>query len=214
MQKIGLFGGTFDPVHYGHLAVGKAALDQLDLDQLIFIPAPSPPHKQEEKITPFYQRLAMLELAIGHDQGFSVSPIEAERQGPSYTIDTLAILRRRLERDATFFYVIGLDAFAEIYTWKEYQRLLHEVSFVVIDRPSHDNKTCEEVVLSDLHGYSTTGKGCWRHEDGSVIYRLAMEPVDVSSTAIRELLRKGEAVEGMVPPAVIDYIQENNLYYG
>ncbi|MBC8316422.1 MAG: nicotinate (nicotinamide) nucleotide adenylyltransferase [Desulfobulbaceae bacterium] len=212
MQKIGLFGGTFDPVHYGHLAVGKAALEQLDLDSLIFIPAPSPPHKQSDKITPFYHRLAMLELAIGEDHGFSVSPIEAELQGLSYTIDTLTILRRRFKGDVTFFYVIGLDAFAEISTWKQYQLLLSEVSFVVIDRPSHDNKTCEEIVCTELHGYSASGEGCWRNENGSTVYRLVMDPVAVSSTEIRELLRNGKAVEEMVPPAVIEYIQAKSLY--
>jgi len=131
---------------------------------------------------------------------------------PSYTIDTLTILRRRFKGDVAFFYVIGLDAFAEISTWKQYKRLLHEVSFVVIDRPSHDNKTCEDIVRTELHGYSVNGEGCWRSESGSAIYRLIMAPVAVSSTAIRELLHNGKAVEDMVPPSVIAYIQAKSLY--
>jgi len=212
MQKIGLFGGTFDPVHNGHLAAGKAALSQLHLDHLIYIPAPSPPHKLEVHITPFCHRLAMLELAIGDKKGFSVSPIEAERHGPSYTIDTFSIIRRRFESDVTFFYVIGLDAFAEICTWKHYQQLLREVSFVVIDRPSHDNATCEQIVLTELQGYTCTGEGVWAHENGSTIYRLAMDPVDVSSTVVRMLLQEGKSVEGLVPARVTDYVQENRLY--
>jgi len=214
MQKIGLLGGTFDPVHNGHLAVGKAALSQLHLDQLLYIPAPSPPHKIEENITSFYHRLAMLELAVGDKKGFSVSPIEAERHGPSYTIDTLSIIRQRFEGDVTFFYVIGLDAFAEICTWKHYQQLLCEVCFVVIDRPSHDNATCEQIVLTELQGYIGTEEESWVHENGSMIYRLAMDPVDVSSTGIRGLLREGNSVEGLVPERVIDYVQENRLYCG
>lgn len=214
MQKIGLFGGTFDPVHNGHLAVGKAALSQLYLDQLIYIPAPAPPHKLEVHITPFYHRLAMLERAIGDKKGFSISPIEAERHGPSYTIDTLSIIRRRFESDVTFFYVIGLDAFAEICTWKHYQQLLREVSFVVIDRPSHNNATCEQIVLTELQGYTHTGEGSWGHENGSTIYRLAMEPVDVSSTVVRMLLREGKSVDGLLPGRVIEYLQENRLYRG
>lgn len=214
MQKIGLFGGTFDPVHNGHLAVGKAALSQLHLDQLIYIPAPSPPHKLEVDITSFYHRLAMLELAVGDKKGFSVSPIEAERHGPSYTIDTLSIIRQRFEGDVTFFYVIGLDAFAEICTWKQYQQLLCEVCFVVIDRPSHDNATCEQIVLTELQGYTSTGQGSWFHENGSTIYRLAMEPVDVSSTVVRMLLQEGKSVEGLVPERIIGYVQENRLYRG
>jgi nicotinate-nucleotide adenylyltransferase len=214
MQRIGLFGGTFDPVHNGHLAAGRAALSQLHLDQLIYIPAPSPPHKQDVSITSFYHRLAMLERAIGDKKGFSVSPIEAERHGPSYTIDTLSIIRRRFESDVIFFYVIGLDAFAEICTWKHYQQLLREVSFVVIDRPSHDNVTCERIVLTELHGYTCTGEGTWTHKNGSVIYRLAMEPVDVSSTVVRMLLQEGKSVDGLVPERVIEYLQENRLYRG
>jgi nicotinate-nucleotide adenylyltransferase len=212
MQKIGLFGGTFDPVHNGHLAVGKAALSQLHLDQLIYIPAPSPPHKLKVDITSFYHRLAMLDLAVGDEKGFSVSPIEAERHGPSYTIDTLSIIRRRFDGDVTFFYVIGLDAFAEICTWKEYQQLLFEVCFVVIDRPSHDNASCEQIVLTELRGYTGTGEGPWTHENGSTIYRLKMEPVDVSSTVVRMLLQEGKSVEGLVSERVIDYVQENSLY--
>lgn len=214
MQRIGLFGGTFDPVHNGHLAAGRAALSQLHLDQLIYIPAPSPPHKQDVSITSFYHRLAMLERAIGDKKGFSVSPIEAERHGPSYTIDTLSIIRRRFESDVIFFYVIGLDAFAEIRTWKHYQQLLREVSFVVIDRPSHNNATCEQIVLTELQGYTRRGEGSWGHENGSTIYRLVMEPVDVSSTVVRMLLQEGKSVDGLVPERVIEYLQENRLYRG
>ncbi|NOR11225.1 MAG: nicotinate (nicotinamide) nucleotide adenylyltransferase [Desulfovibrionaceae bacterium] len=214
MQRIGLFGGTFDPVHNGHLAAGRAALSQLYLDQLIYIPAPSPPHKQDVSITSFYHRLAMLERAIGDKKGFSVSPIEAERHGPSYTIDTLSIIRRRFESDVIFFYVIGLDAFAEIRTWKHYQQLLLEVSFVVIDRPSHNNETCEQIVLTELQGYTRRGEGSWGHEKGSTIYRLVMEPVDVSSTVVRMLLQEGKSVDGLVPERVIEYLQENRLYRG
>lgn len=212
MQKIGLFGGTFDPVHIGHLAVGKAVVNQLDLNQLIYIPAPLPPHKQEIDITPFHHRLAMLEIAIAGGDGFSVSPIEAEHQGPSYTIDTIAALRQRFKEEVFFYYVIGLDAFAEICTWKNYQQLLVEVTFVVVDRPSLYEKTCEHVIMSELEGYLQESDGCWEHENGSKIYRLDMEPVSVSSTIIRGKCHNGHSIEGMVPPAVLLYIQENGLY--
>ena len=212
MQKIGLFGGTFDPVHNGHLAVGETTLTQFHLDQLIYIPAPSPPHKVEGHIAPFYHRLAMLELAIAGEKGLTVSPIEAERHGPSYTIDTLTIIRKRFGTDVTFFYVIGLDAFAEIRTWKDYLFLLQKVSFVVIDRPCPDGTTCEQVVMTELQGYTGPEEGPWVHETSSPIYRLAMAPVAVSSTAVRMLLQKGEPVADLVPEQVLDYIKGNNLY--
>jgi len=156
--------------------------------------------------------MAMLEIATADDTGFSVSPIEAEYQGPSYTIETIAILRKRFDDTTSFYYVIGLDAFAEIRTWKNYLTLLRKVIFVVIDRPDLYKKSCEEIIQSELDGYVTSDNVCWRHDNGSTIYRLTMESVPVSSTTIRELLRKGCSVAGMVPAIVLDYIHKNNLY--
>ena len=207
MQKVGLLGGTFDPVHVGHLALGKTVLNQLELDHLIYIPAPFPPHKQGVEITPFHHRLAMLDIAIAADENFSVSPIEAEHRGLSYTIDTISTLRQRCEKGTRFFYVIGLDAFAEIRTWKNYLQLLQEVSFVVIERPDLYQKKFEQVIESELERYIQENRKCWKHENGSTIYRLSMKSVPVSSTKIRENLKKGNSVEGMLPAGVLEYIQ-------
>jgi len=206
MQKIGLFGGTFDPVHNGHLAVGRAALRQLGLDLLYFIPAALPPHKAGQLITPFVQRVAMLRLAVEEEPRFVVSEIEGLRSGPSYTVDTLSQLRRSLGPQAEFFFIIGLDAFAEITTWNRYDELLENASFVVIDRPSHGQQNVADVVGRCFPDYREDTAGVWSGTGRHRIYSLAMEPVPVSSSLIRARLRQGESVEEFVPPKVAAYL--------
>ncbi|MBI4792652.1 MAG: nicotinate (nicotinamide) nucleotide adenylyltransferase [Deltaproteobacteria bacterium] len=210
MQKIGLFGGTFDPVHIGHLAVGRAALRQLGLDLLYFIPAALPPHKAGQLISPFARRVAMLRLAaVEEEPRFVVSEIEGLRPGPSYTVDTLSQFRQSLGPEAEFFFIIGLDAFAEITTWNRYAELLDNASFVVIDRPSHGRQSVAGVVGRCFPDYREETAGVWSGTGSHRIYSLAMEPVPVSSSLIRARLRQGESVEGLVPPKVAAYLRRN-----
>ncbi|MEW6521470.1 MAG: nicotinate-nucleotide adenylyltransferase [Thermodesulfobacteriota bacterium] len=211
MQKIGLYGGTFDPVHHGHLAVGRAALRQLALDTLYFIPASLPPHKSDRPITPFAHRVAMLRLALQGELRFVVSDIEGLRNGPSYTIDTLAQFRRELGPAADFFFIIGLDAFADIRSWKRYRELLDRASFVVIDRPSCEKRTVAQVVAASFPDCRQEEKGIWVGQGSQRIYALEMEPVPVSSSLIRDRLRRGEAVDGLIPAEVMDYLQRHRL---
>ncbi|MFH1218077.1 MAG: nicotinate-nucleotide adenylyltransferase [Pseudomonadota bacterium] len=212
MKKIGLFGGTFDPVHNGHMAVARAVLDQLELDILYFIPAATPPHKADQFITSFDHRLAMLRLALQDEPRFVVSDIEGLRSGPSYTIDTLSQFCRKLGAGVDLFFIIGLDAFAEITTWKGYRELLERSSFVVIDRPSHGNHDLKEVVAGSFPDYQEDGPGIWWKEGGKRIISLSMEPVAVSSSMVRDVLRKGLAVENFIPPAVVSYLLSEHLY--
>ncbi len=212
MRQIGFFGGTFDPVHNGHMAVARAAIEQLYLDELLFIPAASPPHKSDQHITPFSGRVAMLELALADEERFSVSTIEAERGGPSYTIDTLTLFRKRLGPDASFYFIIGLDAFAEITTWKKYRKLLADYNFVVIDRRSHFKSGVKEVVMRFFGEYQQVKEGVRQSQEGSRIYSLSMEPVQVSSSMIRERLGQKQGISGIVPQGVGKYIYANGLY--
>jgi nicotinate-nucleotide adenylyltransferase len=211
MKKIGLFGGTFDPVHNGHLAVGRAALRQLGLDTLYFIPASLPPHKSDQLITPFPHRAAMLRLAVQGEPRFVVSDIEGLRSGPSYTIDTLLQFRQNLGPEADFFFIIGLDAFADITTWKKYRELLNRTSFVVIDRQSHACRSVAQEVGRCFPDYQEEDRGIWSKAGSRRIYSLAMDPVPVSSSMIRDRLRRGESIGDLTPASVVDYLQVNRL---
>ena len=130
-----MLGGTFDPVHTGHLAIADTAAAQFALDSVLFIPASLPPHKQDYTVSSFEDRAAMLESALSKRPGFFISRLEADRTGPSYSIDTLAELRQQLGNEVNLYFIIGMDAFAEIVTWKEYDRLLDFAHFIVVDRP-------------------------------------------------------------------------------
>ncbi|MFZ5760805.1 MAG: nicotinate-nucleotide adenylyltransferase [Thermodesulfobacteriota bacterium] len=212
MKTIGLFGGTFDPVHNGHLAVARAVLDQLDPALLYFIPAAAPPHKSDLVVTPFAQRLAMLRLALQGQSRYRVSDIEGERPGPSYTIDTLAAFRTEFGENADLFFVIGLDAFAEIGSWKCYRKLLAESSFVVIDRPSHDRRPLGEIVVENFPDYARRPGGSWVGPEGKQIISLAMAPLEVSSSLVRETIRQRGPVDHLLPPLVVRYLHEQGLY--
>jgi nicotinate-nucleotide adenylyltransferase len=140
-KRIGLLGGTFDPVHFGHLAAAKAVHETLKLDTVTFIPAYQPPHKHCISLSTFSHRSAMLEIALTSWPDFSISYMEARRNGPSYTCDTLADLRKTLSAEVRLFFITGIDAFQEIHTWKKYHTLLHYADFAVIARPPHEVKS-------------------------------------------------------------------------
>ena len=212
-RKVGLLGGTFDPVHLGHLALAHTARRELSLDSILFMPAAVPPHKQGSACAPMADRLAMLRLAVQEDSFFHVSSLEAERSGPSYSVDTLSQLRT-LMPGVVFFFIIGIDAFAEITTWKEYRELFMLTDFVVAGRPPQDVDLVANVLDRAHPGYAFDAlQGVWRHPKVPArIHLLAMEPVELSSTDIRRRLAEGKAVSNMVPPAVEEYISTSGLY--
>ncbi|MDG4476988.1 nicotinate-nucleotide adenylyltransferase [Thiovibrio frasassiensis] len=212
--RVGILGGTFDPVHNGHLAVAEAVHQALALSNILFVPAFLPPHKPTYTISPFVHRAAMLELAVANTPGFSVSRLEAERVGPSYSIDTLRTLAQSLGNQVHLFFIIGMDAFAEIHTWKAYRELLNYASFVVIGRPDHCQQSCGQTVAANFPGYTLNeAQGFWQGESGQGgIHPVAMAPVKVSSTEIREAVRQGKEIGTLVPSAVADYIAAQGLY--
>lgn len=210
MGDIGLLGGGFDPVHVGHLAIAETVNAQLALSKVLFVPAAVPPHK--EISASFYHRLNMLRLALSGREEFEITTMEAERQGPSYTVDTLHIFQDRYGKEVKLFFITGFDAFSEIKLWKSYKQLLRLASFVVIDRPGYSWQTLEEFCARELFDVYPSGENVWQVKGGEKIYRLKMEPVKVSSTGIRERLRKGLDIRGLVPEEVEDYIYNNKLY--
>ena len=213
-QRIGVLGGTFDPVHNGHLALVEAAFAGLGLDSLVLIPAAVPPHKRNLSITPLVHRLAMLKLATAGRKGLYVSGLEAERPGPSFSVDTLSALRTHFGTEVTLFFLVGIDAFIEIQTWKYYQELPLLADLVVVDRAGTQSPRLDEAVNSRFVGYCPDAEhGGWRGPNGlGVIRPLSMEPVDISSTMIRDQIACGHAVVHLLPEAVAKYIQEQHFY--
>lgn len=186
-KRIALFGGTFDPVHVGHLIVAGAVLDDAGLDGVIFIPSARPPHKGDDIMFTPVQRYEMLRLAVAGDSRFDVSSIEIHRAGPSYTIDTIREMRDELPADTDLFFLVGRDNLTEIDTWKEPGAILDECTVLVADRPGGSHR--------DMPA----------HLAGRV--REVRTPmIEISSSDIRRRIREGMSFHHLVPAAVHDYI--------
>jgi nicotinate-nucleotide adenylyltransferase len=210
-RKIGILGGTFDPVHEGHLAVARTVLDRCNLDLLLFVPAPAPPHKHRS-LTPFAHRLAMLEAAVGEDPRLSISALEAERPAPSYTVDTLRELHRRLG-SSQFFLIIGADMFAEINLWYRYPELFRLAHLIVVARPGFPLADMGARIAALPGKFShDPARQLWLREDGFRIFYLPDVAIQVSSSQVRALLAQGRPVAGLLPVPVRDYIREHGLY--
>jgi nicotinate-nucleotide adenylyltransferase len=184
LKKLGIFGGTFDPIHHGHLILARDAVETLQLDRVIFIPAALSPHKLEEQPTPPAVRLEMLRAAIEGDPTFAVDAMELERPPPSYAIDTVETLRQR-ESGAELFFLVGEDNVAQLSTWHRFPELAKLVQFVVLDRSG----------LNTAHRYPAIR----RH-------------LDISATDIRKRVATGRSIRYLVPPAVAAIIHERQLY--
>ncbi len=217
-QKIGLLGGTFDPVHNGHLAVAKHVIQALKFDAIWFVPASLPPHKDGHgdgrEISSFTHRIAMLERALRQHPSYVISDIEVKRSAPSYSIDTINILLQQREGQADLYFIIGADAFLEINTWKRHKELPTLVNFVVISRPGYPPDKVGEVIRHNFIDYTyEPSNATWssQHSKGLFIMQQ-MEPVPISSTEIRRKVRRGEDIAGLVPQTVEDYIKRQNLY--
>jgi len=211
--RIGVLGGTFDPVHLGHLAVAATARERFVLDNILFIPAASPPHKLDAPLAPFGDRVAMLRLALADQEGFAISEMECDRPGPSYSIDTLRELRQQLGEGAQLFFCIGMDAFAEITSWKYHADLFRYADFVVVERSEAGGVTLAEFIAAGLPSFQPHGAGEWAGANGTGrILSLAMASVPVSSTLVRERALRGESLAGLVPEPVAGYIAAHGLY--
>ncbi len=220
-MRAGLFGGTFNPIHNGHLMAAGRVLQRFALDRLYMIPCRVPPHKSSAYLAPAAQRMRMIQLALPSDTRYRLSDIEIQRSGPSYTIDTANHFQIRIIPGATLFLIMGMDAFLEIHTWKSYQRLLETVRPVVVSRRVDDGIPASDDV-SRMDGYIRSRlnedyhrveePSCWQRAGKKSIYLLPTQPIDISSSQIRQRIRTRKAIAGLVPPKVNAYINQEELY--
>lgn len=196
-RRLGILGGTFDPIHYGHLDAAAAARAAVTLDEVLFIPSHDPPHRPLDPFASAFHRFALVSLAIEGLAGYRVSDMELMRDGPSYTVTTLRALQAEGWMPSQLYFVLGADAFAEIHTWYAFPDVLECANFVVISRPG-----VTEVGLDAKHPGST----------GTGIYHVEARTRDVSSTAIRARLAAGESIDDVVPAAVARHIGAHHLY--
>jgi nicotinate-nucleotide adenylyltransferase len=234
-MNIGLFGGTFDPIHRGHLALARAARESCKLSRILFVPANVPPHKQAQPLLAFEHRYAMIALATAQEKDFAPSLLEAPedfdsgsgRKGkmtagkPNYTVDTIKRLKQSLKKADRLFLLIGIDAFAEIAKWRQAEALFRECEFVVASRPGFSLADVANALPASLrprqevtrpfHKQAATGDLVL---SGVTIHLLDDIYQPVSSTAIREAAAAGKPLARFVGPAVADYIKKMGLYKG
>jgi nicotinate-nucleotide adenylyltransferase len=212
-RKIGLFGGTFDPVHKGHLALARGVLSEYGLDELLFIPAPYPPHKNKA-LTDFRHRVAMLEAALAGEARILVSLVEAQREPPSYTLDTVLALRGKMGNHQ-YHLLMGADSFVEVHLWYRFQELLRLADVIVAARPGIGRYEIERQVRLLPWSFRPESSGdAWTGENGLCIRYYSGVCMDLSSTEIRRRLRLGEDVSDFLHPEVLGYIREQGLYTG
>jgi nicotinate-nucleotide adenylyltransferase len=194
--RLGLFGGTFDPPHNGHVAVGRDVADALDLHRLLWIPAGEPPHKASQAVTPPALRLKMVHAAVAADARFAVSECETMRVGQSYTVDTLSTLHREFP-DATMYFIVGADEYEALASWREPAQILELARLAVVDRDGMRGvDTIPDVVGADRVDFVPIGR------------------IDISSSQIRVEVAAGRGVANLVPPGVAAIIKREGLYRG
>ena len=199
-MRIGILGGTFDPVHVGHLIIAEEALSRLALNQVLFIPAGQPWLKAGQDLSPAEHRLKMVELAIASNPRLGVSRIEIDRSGPTYTVDTLEQLRRDLGEDVQLHFILGLDALEQFHRWEQPERIIELCELALVSRPGFQNS---RILDEQLGRYP---------ELGSKVNFLAAPVMDISGSSIRFRASQGRSIKYRVPEAVERYIEKHSLY--
>jgi nicotinate-nucleotide adenylyltransferase len=213
-MKWGLLGGTFDPIHTGHLRCAEEILEIFDLNRIVFIPASKPPHKIDAEITSFYHREQMITLAIEENPVFSFSNVENQRENKSYSVETVEYILKKYMDNIELYFILGQDAFHAIQTWKEWEKLLLLCNFVVMTRPGYENKGLKGILpaaFASQFSYDDDLKG-FRGPTGHVVFFRGVTFLDISSSDIRQRVRQGKSIKYLVPEAVRHYITKNSLY--
>jgi nicotinate-nucleotide adenylyltransferase len=212
-MKIGILGGTFNPVHIAHLRIAEEVRERFELERVIFVPAATPPHKQLAGDLPFAIRHRMVGMAIAGNPSFTVSEIEGKRAGKSYSIDTIHAFRAEYPDDELFF-VIGSDSFRDIGAWWKYADIFALCNIVVVERPDAVVLSiCSSLPLDILHEFSYfDAEKRLAHRAGYSVYYVEGIPLNISSTAIRRLVRLERSIRYLVPEEVEHFIKEHRLY--
>ncbi len=196
MNRLGIMGGTFDPIHFGHLFVAEEARTVFRLDRVLFVPNNVPPHKKQRDITEPHHRFAMTEIATATNPAFGCSTRERDRAGASYTVETLQALRDELP-ETELFYITGVDAIADILTWKRHEEVIRLAQFIAAARPGYEPAILAarlpEAYLGQIHVLNSTA-------------------LDISSTDLRQRVREGRPIRYLTPDDVVEYITRNRLY--
>lgn len=191
-HRVGLFGGTFDPVHNGHVSIAQSFLDSGNIDELWVLLTPYPPHKQEKKTTSYQTRLDMLEAAFAGMEKVKINTIENSLPKPSYSVQTIRYLKKEYP-NTTFFYCMGEDSLAKFHTWKFYDEILEECDLLVAQRPGVSHEETQDDILAHT---------CF----------VPHTPLDISSSDIRDEAKKGKSIQNMVPEEVALIIENEQLY--
>lgn len=221
MRRIGLFGGTFNPIHLGHVRVVREVKAGFGLDKILIIPSALPPHKELDVVVDAENRLEMIRLAFSDDPNFAISDVELKRPGPSYTIDTIRHLKSISPKNTKFYLIMGLDAFLEIDTWKAYDEIFLLIPFIVMSRNiNKENSAGSEWEPLKNYLQSNISKGytysfaqsSFIHNEKQPVCVFNVTPVDISSTIIRKRIKKGRSIKQLVPEIVEDFIKAKGLY--
>ena len=212
-MRVGLFGGSFNPIHLGHLRSAEEDREALNLDLVYFIPAASPPHKTEGDLAPAEHRLAMVRLATKGNRHFMASDVEIRRTGRSYTIETVRYFLATLRQPATLYLLMGADQFAELGTWKDCEELVSLCNIAVHTRLREDDSNPAKGTLAALErfGYIQQQEH-YVHKSGHTLSFVATSVLPYSATTIRRKIQRGQSINYLVPSDVADYIQRHALY--
>ncbi len=213
-MKWGLFGGTLDPIHLGHLRVAEELSESLGLDAVVFIPAALPPHKTDRDITPFEHRLMMTRLAVAGNDRFTVSDIEGFREGKSFSIDTVRHFLTNGDSALELYFITGQDAFNAIATWRDWQNLLDLCHFAVMTRPGYENGGLQKILPPDMaskFAYDDARDGFINPKGKGVFFRRTTF-LDISASDIRKRIASGRSIRYLTPDPVIRYIEAKQLY--
>lgn len=221
-RRVALYGGTFDPVHAGHLAVAHGLLKLFALDEVLFIPAYVAPHKRERRVSPAHDRYAMLALATQGQERVRVSAVELSAPERPYTVETLSSFRARAGESVRFFFVMGADSWEEITTWREWEKVLTLTDTIVVTRPGYELPTAH--VTDEIRSRVVDVRGRTREEaegeleksEGPRVFLTDAANVEVSATEVRAAVEQGELakLDALVAPAVAEYIKKYGLYRG
>lgn len=198
--QVAIMGGTFDPIHYGHLVTAEEARTQFNLQEVFFVPTGNPPHKKNYPVTPAEHRYQMTALAVKSNPFFKVSRIEIDRQGFSYTIDTVLSFREQYGLETEIYFITGADAILEILTWKNVERLMQQCRFIAATRPGFNLDELNNKFLN----FSGDFKKC--------VHFMEIPSLSISSTDIRKRVSQKRTIKYLMPEAVQQYIYKNNLY--